>query len=505
MEGPVRGQRLPIRRESVAAFIGSSPRGPVAIPISVRSVDEFQRRFGAPGHRCRLQDLLAQFFENGGTHAIVVRVSASGRRHRIAIPGLAGNLILSARNPGPHECLRVSVDYDGIPMGDRERFNLVVHRLESRDRPIVEDQEIYRAVSIDPGDPDFVAQAVVESGLIRVKEPVPLARPDVTRCSGVAVGAAYEYADDDWRERIALTDYDLIGCDTEATGIFALDRIPVLDVVCLVPDEGEVGPVALFAAEAYCRARHAMLFVDPPAAWTRVEDVVKDRLSAVFSSPNIATYFPRPRAAPGTGLSREPSALGALIGRLVADDFERGVWGAHDADALTFRYRGRLESALDEHDVAALKRLGVNALRECVGGYLQVGGLVTMNRSRGIDSEWSDLRIRRLGLFIIGSIARGTRWAAFDHGDERCWDDIHEQVSAFMTELGDAGALSGSVSGESWYVTTDRDSFGVSGAAQFIVGFSLSGDDFVAFRFVHDRLDCRVQPVARQPGVALAS
>jgi hypothetical protein len=74
-----------------------------------------------------------------------------------------------------------------------------------------------------------------------------------------------------------------------------------------------------------------------------------------------------------------------------------------------------------------------------------------------------------------------------------------------MTELRDAGALSGSVSGESWYVTKERDSFVESGAAQFIVGFSLCGDDFVAFRFVHDRLDCRVQPVAWQPGVALAS
>ncbi|MBT8441116.1 MAG: hypothetical protein KJO76_01925, partial [Gammaproteobacteria bacterium] len=86
-----------------------------------------------------------------------------------------------------------------------------------------------------------------------------------------------------------------------------------------------------------------------------------------------------------------------------------------------------------------------------------------------------------------------------------CWEDIRAQVAAFMNELRDAGALSESVSGESWYVTKDRESFVEPGAAQFVVGFALSGDDFVAFRFVHDRLDCRVQPVAWQPGVALAS
>lgn len=165
---------------------------------------------------------------------------------------------------------------------------------------------------------------------------------------------------------------------------------------------------------------------------------------------------------------------------------------------------------LDEHDAAALKRLGVNSLRECLGGYMQVGGLVTMNQSHGIDSEWSDLRLRRLGVFIVGSIARGTRWAAFVDGDSDYWEELHDQVAAFMAELRDAGALSESATREAWYVTRDRDSVDATdsvleSAVQFVVGFALTGDEYVAFRFAHDRLDCRVQPVGWQPGVALAS
>lgn len=497
LEEPARGQRVAVRRESVVAFVGSSPRGPVGIPVAVRGVDEFRRRFGSPGYRSRIQEILAQFFDNGGTSAIIVRVSASERRHRIVMPGTGGDLALQAVNPGSQECLRASVDYDGIPVDDTGRFNLVIHRLPSRDKPIVEQQEIYRAVSVDPGDPDFVVHALSGSELARVAGPVPLTRPEITRYAGGDGGASYEYADDDWHDQLTLTDYDLIGCDTEGTGVFALDRVPIVDVVCLVPDAGEVGPVALFAAERYCQGRHGLLVIDPPSHWNSVADVVRDRLSSAFSSPNIATYFPRPAAGPG----RLPSALGGLIGRLVAGDVEQGVWGM--SKALNIRCRDRLTCALTDHDQAALKRVGINSLRECVGGYLQAAALVTMDSSSGFDAEWSDLRLRRLGLFIIGSIARGTRWAAFADDDEQTWDDVRRQISGFLRELQDLGALPKRSSGESWYVS--RDPGLSSGPVRFMVGVALDGHEFMAFRFVHDHLDCRVCPVGWQPGVALAS
>lgn len=508
-EGLARGQRLPARRESVVAFIGSSARGPVGIPVAVRSVDEYRRRFGTPGHRSRVQDLLAQFFDNGGANAIFVRVSGSDRRHRIEMPAGQETLVLSAVNPGPHECLRAAIDFDGIAAGDDEHFNLVIHRLLSHNRPIVEKQEIYRAVSIDPGAADFVTHALIESDLVRVGEPVPSTRPDITRNVGVEVGTAYEYADDDWQEHAPLTDYDLVGCASAGTGIFALDRIPILDMLCVVPDADDIGPVALFAAERYCQGRQALLFIDPPASWRTVADVVRYRLSSVFSSPNVVTYFPRPQVRAGSGLNRTPSALGALMGRLVADDAVSGVWDVDGSDALELRYRARLSCGLGRRDQMALRRLGVNSLHERVGGTLVVTGMVTMDRSSGLETVWSDLRLRRLGLFIVGSIARGTRWAAFVGDDEKTWDDVRRQVSDFMVELCDAGALPGGGVGDTWYVTRDSETFGGaagdSGLGDFIVGFALDDNGFRAFRFEHGQLECRVHSVGWQPGVALAS
>lgn len=510
LEGPARGQRIPVRRESVVVFIGSAPRGPVGIPVAVHGLDEYQRRFGASGYRSRVHDLLAQFFDNGGTRAVIVRVSVSERRHRIVMVGPAGDLVLSAVNPGPHECLRASVDYDGIPTDDEERFNLVIHRLASRDKPIVEHQEIYCAVTIDPGDPDFFAHALGDSELVRVDGPAPMARPDVTSYPGASGTAPYQYADDDWRESVSLTDYDLIGSNTEGTGIFALDQVPTVDVICLVPDGDDLGPVALFAAERYCRDRHALLFVDPPSSWQAAADVVRDRLSSEFGSPNVVTYFPRPDTAPGSGLNRVPSVLGALVGRLVAGDPEHGVWAPRDP--LILRCRAGLSCVLSEQDQAAVRRLGVNGLRERAGGYLQACGLVTMDKSSGLDAEWSDLRLRRIGLFIVGSIARATRWAAFADNGEQTWDEVRRQVSSFMLEVAAAGALRGGAADGTWYVTRDRDMLGGASAVgeavpvlmSFIVGFALIDDEFTAFRFVQDRLDCKAYPVGWQPGVALA-
>ena len=419
------------------------------------------------------QDLLTQFFDNGGTNAICVRVAASERCHRIVMPGEAGDLQLSAINPGPHECLRASIDHDGIPAGDQNRFNLVIHRLMSRDRPIVEEQEIYRAISVDPADPDYVLHALTDSELVQPIGQVPLMRPEETYCPGVEVGGSYEYSDDDWREQESLTDYDLVGCNTEGTGLFALDRVPIVDVLCLVPDQGDVGPVAMFAAEQYCSARQALLFVDPPSTWQSVDDVIRDRMDSAFSSPNVATYFPRPVAQPGFGINRNPSALGALVGRLVSEDSHYGVWSARDT--IELRCRVNLSMKLDEHERAALRRLGVNPLRDCFGGYAQATRLVTMERSKGLDAGGSDLHSRRADLQIVGNIARATRWVAFAGTDSHAWDDLRNQISAYMSELCAEGALPvGKIEADAWYVAWDDEhSDTITGA--FVVGFALDG------------------------------
>ena len=60
---------------SVAAFIGPTRYGPVARPVEVRSVVEFEKRFGKLSATLETGYAVRQFFLNGGQKAWVVRVA----------------------------------------------------------------------------------------------------------------------------------------------------------------------------------------------------------------------------------------------------------------------------------------------------------------------------------------------------------------------------------------------------------------------------------------------
>jgi hypothetical protein len=519
LEGFSRGQRIPVRRETVVAFLGPALRGPINIPVAVRGIDEFRKRFGSSDQSGDLRQILSQYFDNGGTKAIVIRVCQTSRRNRISLAGQAGPLMLEAVNPGPSEFLRASVDYDGIPEEEADRFNLVIHRLSSPSSFIVEQQEIFSGVSVSPEDPNFIGHLLLNSDLVRVRGQAPDERPESTLRLGDDASTSYVYADTGWQNSEAFTDYDLVGSVTEGTGIFALDRVPVIDLVCIYPgNQGvDIGPVALFAAERYCRSRNAMLLIDPPSQWNSVSAVQKSCREQPTFSPNVMTYFPCPLANDGVddGVAGKSSlsALGAIAGRIAAEDTRNGIAGALQGRSVALRCRHRLPVSLTDAECAVLEKAGVNALRQTDPGQLALSGLVTFIQGAGIDTDWECLRKRRSALFIIDSIARGTRWAIFESNGPETWLEIGTQIEKFLMELFEAGALSGKTPREAGYVVCGRETNRKAGDAakaastklSFIVGFSLTDGEVLAFRFMHDSDECKVRKIVWQPGIALAS
>lgn len=510
LEGLSRGQPIPVRRSTVVAFLGSCPRGPVGIPIKIKSVEEYKKRFESAGQPGRLQTLLTQFFDNDGTNAIVVRICCSSRRNQISLPGASGPLLLTATNPGPMEYLRASIDYDGLPASDSDCFNLVIHRLASAGSPIVEEQEIFNGLSVNPESPDYAGHILLGSELIYIDGKLPSERPDSTLAPGIEVGKFYIYANSDWRDPDGLTDYDLIGSETDGLGLFALNQVPVVDLVCLVPDRPDLGPVALLAAERYCRKRQAMLVMDPPSHWKSVADAVQSSRQNGFASTNVLTYFPRPLRLDDDIEDDYASVLGAIVGRLAAGDAEHGVWDSlaaesADGDRIRIRCRAWLPVCLDDEECAVLARHGVNSLREMRAGILELNGLVTFAQGEDVIAAWDDLRKRRIALFVIDNIARATRWAAFQDDDEDVWTILDTQIHEFLREVFDAGAFVGRTAEDACYMIRDSSPGDGSARIKFIVGFSLDESGFLAFRFTHDRIDCAVREVAWQPGIALAS
>ncbi len=174
--GPGRAiERVPA---GVTAFVGRTLKGPVAQPVVLRSFAAFQQIFGGLWQPSPLAYAVEQFFENGGREAVIVRAVNGARCATLTLPAGKSSLSLTAVNPGSREYLRAAVDYDAIAAEDR--FNLIVQRLTVSASEQVQEQEILRNLSVEPGSARFVADILQSSQLARVAGPVPPSRPDPT-------------------------------------------------------------------------------------------------------------------------------------------------------------------------------------------------------------------------------------------------------------------------------------------------------------------------------------
>jgi hypothetical protein len=144
---------------NIAAFVGRALKGPVNQPVMVRTFADYTRVFGGLWQPSTLSYAVEQFFENGGRAAVIVRVVNGARPPTLTLPTASGRMILRGVGAGSREFLRASVDYDGIDAKDTERFNLVVQRIRTAGSEAIEDQEIFRSLSVRPGVDRFVADA----------------------------------------------------------------------------------------------------------------------------------------------------------------------------------------------------------------------------------------------------------------------------------------------------------------------------------------------------------
>ncbi|MFC7309597.1 phage tail sheath family protein [Streptomyces monticola] len=163
---------------SVTAFVGHTRRGPLNEPVRVTSFAEFERRFGGLSSQSAVGYAVHQFFGNGGTVAVIVRVAkaGSGKAACVTLESTEGHsecpvLEVHAKEPGGWgNGLRVAVDYD-TPCPD-ETFNLRVYDARGGAR------EVFTGLSMDSAHGRY-APTVINSGsrLIRV-DVVGEGRPD---------------------------------------------------------------------------------------------------------------------------------------------------------------------------------------------------------------------------------------------------------------------------------------------------------------------------------------
>src|SRR5215467_16086067 len=131
---------------SITAFIGRAVSGPVNEPTVINSFGDYERRFGGLSLLSTMSYAVRDFYLNGGSQAIIVRVIKNGSTARITLPvevtsppvtsPPAASLFLDASSAGAWAAnLSATVDYNTAdptapvtspPASDPNLFNLVV-------------------------------------------------------------------------------------------------------------------------------------------------------------------------------------------------------------------------------------------------------------------------------------------------------------------------------------------------------------------------------------------
>lgn len=73
---------------SITAFLGRAARGPINEPTIINSFSDFERAFGGLGIEYPMSYAIRDFYLNGGSQAIIVRIfkDSKGKEAKIDLP-----------------------------------------------------------------------------------------------------------------------------------------------------------------------------------------------------------------------------------------------------------------------------------------------------------------------------------------------------------------------------------------------------------------------------------
>ena len=453
------GQSIAEAPTAVTAFVGRCLRGPVNRPVRIAGFNEFQRIFGGLWQPSTLSYAVEQFFENGGRAAVIVRVTNGARCCTLSLPAANEALVLQALAPGTREFLRAAVDYDGIGDNEEDAFNLVIQRVRTPGSEHIEDQEIYRRVSIQADSPRSVATLLAESALARVTGELPRLRPDPTPRHDPRGIAGYVFSGTDADDGAPLTDYDIIGSAAQETGLFALNTADGFNLLCIPPlaRDVDLGASTMLVANRYCRERRAILFVDPPVSWDTAAKALAEMRHWPLPSDSACMFFPRLLGYDKLrGRFEAFAPSGAIAGTLSRASEHWPVWTSACGEDAIVRPGLRPACAVDDEQRNRLTTIGVNTVQTLRRPGREVPRARTLAGPGAVSADWRSLSAKRLALLVVNSIERGTRWMVFEPNEPAAWRRATQQLREFMTALEERGAFSERESGDRWFVLCDE-------------------------------------------------
>jgi phage tail sheath protein FI len=449
------------------------------------SYSEYERIFGGLWTESAMSFAVRDFFQNGGSQAIIVRLHRNATIATIDLPtgGVATNdkLPLLAANPGSWGAkLNVTVDYATKTQADTNLFNIFVTDIGTGAT------EKFLNVSLLASDSRFVGRVLDTSALVRVKKNnsgyiVPNVRPTATTTTIAAASP-----DDDG---VALTSAEITtgaNLESKKRGLYTLEKAGLFNILCIPPylNNGNVDDQVITDAAAYCEKRRAFYIVDskPTIDWAD-KNAVKTALTGALpfpstSSKNAAIFFPRIKMVNPLHDNQieEFAACGAIAGVFARTDAQRGVWKAPAGLEATINGVPQLAVSLTDTEIGELNPLGINCLKLFPGVGHVIWGSRTLQGNDRFASEWKYLPVRRFALFLEESLYRSTQWVVFEPNDEPLWAQIRLNLGTFMHDLFRQGAFQGSSPRESYFVKCDKETTTQAdisrGVVNILVGFA---------------------------------
>lgn len=357
---------------SITAFLGRAILGPTNEPVMINSFGDFERQFGGLGVNYPLSYAVRDFYLNGGSQAIIVRLYKDPATSGDARVGLTvDDLSVTAKSPGAWgKKLRATIDVE-VPDEMRTRLGLsATDALFNLTVRLGNDVETFLNVTVTDNARRIDRVLKAESSLVEWKSSWPGTTPAMAKVATArdklmdlndalnatpvvpatvdAARTAYDTAKQDLDDAVTKAEKQLAaalaatpqvpatiaaaqtalqtaednmkgsnggdldqaayeGSKNNKTGLYALDKADLFNLLCVPPDkrESDTLPAVYQTAMAYCKERRAMLIVDSAAAWSANKDTAaadaKNGLPSLGLSGeaarNAALYFPRVREA----------------------------------------------------------------------------------------------------------------------------------------------------------------------------------------------------------------
>lgn len=271
-----------------------------------------------------------------------------------------------------------------------------------------------------------------------------------------------------------------------------LSPVTDLDLVA-VPDAMTLDVKAVKRVQVemlrHCEVNRNRLAILDALPVETVKDVIEQRqdITAGLREPvNGALYYPWLRV--GTDQLIPPS--GHIAGIFSRSDSKVGVFKAPANEevlgALDVGVRKESGMTIDNQIQDQLNPEGINCLRAFPGRGIRVWGARTLSR----DPDWRYVNVRRLALTLHRWIEMNMAWASFEPSTLQLWVRIKRELTAYLTELWNAGALAGGRAEQAFYVKCDAETNPAevreAGHAVTEIGLAPSAPaEFVVVRIVH--------------------